>query len=77
MRQKKEEGKMERKETIFTKKVSSLVLIVTFLFVWTAQASVVPSSFETTLAENETTTDPVQVNLPGKIPRLILFFPWI
>lgn len=77
MRQKKDEGKMEKKKTIFKKNVSSLVLILTFLFVWTAQATVMPPSFETTLPENESTTDPVQVNLPGKYPVLILFFPWI
>lgn len=39
-----------------------------------AQASVEPHSFETTLAENESTMDPIIVRLPGKIPSAEIVF---
>ena len=48
--------------------------IVTFFFALPAQASVEPPRFEATLAEGESTVDPIMANLPGKIPSADIVF---
>ncbi len=53
------------------------LFIVTFFVVLPAQASVEPPRFEATLAEGESTMDPIQANLPGKIPSADIVFPLI
>jgi len=50
------------------------LFIVTFFVVLPAQASVEPPRFEATLAEGESTMDPIQANLPGKIPSADIVF---
>jgi len=50
------------------------LFIVTFFVVLPARASVEPPSFEATLAEGESTMDPIQANLPGKIPSADIVF---
>jgi len=50
------------------------LFFVTFFVVLPARASVEPPSFEATLAEGESTMDPIQVNLPGKIPSADIVF---
>lgn len=54
--------------------ISCFLFIGIFSFVASAHGSVAPSSFETTLAENESTLDPIQANLPGKIPNADIVF---
>lgn len=49
------------------------LFFVTFFVVLPARASVEPPSFEATLAEGESTMDPIQANLPGKIPSADIF----
>ncbi len=66
--------KIEEGKAIICKKVSCFLFIVMFVFVSSAQASVEPVAFETTLAENESTVDPITVNLPGKIPSADIVF---
>ena len=65
---------MEKKKTIAKKMVSCFLFVVTFFIVLPAQASVEPPRFEATLAEGESTMDPIQANLPGKIPSADIVF---
>jgi len=65
---------MEKKKTIVKRMVSYFLFIVTFFVVLPAQASVEPPRFEATLAEGESTMDPIQANLPGKIPSADIVF---